>query len=86
MKNKPNTTCRVCGKEYFCCGDSRKANSWRTMACCPEHFQEYMKQIEMSRKTMTKTVDTTSTKTTTKKTTTKTKVANNDGAGNESAD
>ena len=48
--NKPNTTCRVCGKEYFCCGDSRSVNSWRTMACSPECFQEYMRRIDESRK------------------------------------
>lgn len=48
--NKPNTKCRVCGKEYFCCSDSKVVGSWRTMACCKEHFQEYMKRIEESRK------------------------------------
>lgn len=48
--NKPNTTCRVCGKEYFCCGDSRAVNSWRAMTCSPECFQEYMKRIDESRK------------------------------------
>ena len=48
--NKPNTTCRVCGKEYFCCQDSRDINSWRTMACSPDCFKEYMRRIEESRK------------------------------------
>lgn len=47
--NKPNTTCRVCGKEYFCCSDSRKINSWRTMACSPECFKEYMKRVDEAR-------------------------------------
>lgn len=50
MENKPNMTCRVCGKEYFCCADSKKIGSWRTMACSEEHYQEYMKRIENSRK------------------------------------
>ena len=47
--SKPNTKCRVCGKEYFCCSDSKKINSWRTMACSFECFQEYMNRIEKSR-------------------------------------
>lgn len=55
--NKPNMTCRVCGKEYFCCSDSKKINSWRTMACSPECFQEYMRRIEESRKPVTKEVE-----------------------------
>lgn len=48
--NKTNTTCRVCGKEYFCCSDSRDINSWRAMACSPDCFKEYMRRIEKSRK------------------------------------
>lgn len=48
--NKPNMVCRVCSKEYFCCSDGKKINSWRTMACSPECFQEYMRRIEESRK------------------------------------
>lgn len=49
--NKPNTKCRVCGKEYYCCNDSQKNNSWRTMACSKECYSEYIKRIEKSRKT-----------------------------------
>ena len=49
MNNKPNTKCRICGKEYYCCADSRKIGSWRTIACCMEHYKEYMEQIEASR-------------------------------------
>lgn len=48
--SKPNTKCRVCGKEYFCCSDSKNINSWRTMACSVECFKEYMRRIEESRK------------------------------------
>lgn len=55
--NKPNMTCRVCGKKYFCCSDSKKINSWRTMACSPECFQEYMRRIEESRKPVIKEVE-----------------------------
>lgn len=47
--NKPNMICRVCGKEYYCCGDSRKANSWKTMACSEDCFKEYMKRIDEAR-------------------------------------
>ena len=49
---KPNTKCRVCGKEYFCCADSKKINSWRTMACSIECYKEYMDRIEKSRKSV----------------------------------
>lgn len=47
--SKPNTVCRVCGKEYFCCSDSRSINSWRAMACSMECFKEYMNRIEKAR-------------------------------------
>lgn len=48
--NKPNMTCKVCGKKYFCCGDSKKLGSWRAVTCSPGCYQEYMKRIEESRK------------------------------------
>jgi len=47
--NKQNTKCRVCGKEYFCCSDSKNIGSWRTMACSLDCFKEYMNRIEKSR-------------------------------------
>ena len=59
--NKPNTICRVCGKEYYCCQDSKNINGWRTMACSPECFKEYMRRIEEARTpkpTITVTSDT----------------------------
>lgn len=46
---EPNTTCRVCGRGYFCCADSRAANSWRAVACSPECYREYMRRILESR-------------------------------------
>lgn len=49
MNNKPNTTCKVCGKQYFCCADRRKINSWKTMCCSQECYKEYMIRIEKSR-------------------------------------
>jgi len=47
--NKPNTKCRVCGKEYFCCADSQSIGGWKSMACSQECFKEYMRRIEESR-------------------------------------
>lgn len=49
---KPNTKCRVCGKEYYCCADHQKLGGWKTMACSEEHYKEYMKRIAESRKPM----------------------------------
>ena len=48
--DKPNTKCRVCGKEYFCCSDSRRVGAWKAMACSPDCFKEYMRLIEESRR------------------------------------
>lgn len=48
--DKPNTKCRVCGKEYYCCTDSRVVGAWKSMACTPDCFKEYMSRIEESRK------------------------------------
>lgn len=50
--DKTNTECRVCGKKYFCCSDSRKYGAWKSMACSPECYKEYMKRIEDSRKSL----------------------------------
>ena len=71
---QPNTKCKVCGKEYYCCVDSRKFGGFRTVACSPECFQEYMRQIEKARKPVVETVieDTTSIKKKTNKTVEKT--------------
>lgn len=55
--------CRVCGKEYFCCTDSRKYGAWKSMACSPECYKEYMRRIEESRKPKEeKVIETKSTK------------------------
>ena len=66
----PNTKCKVCGKEYYCCVDSRKFGGFRTVACSPECFQEYMRQVEEARKPVVETIiyDTTSIKKKTSKT------------------
>ena len=67
---QPNTKCKVCGKEYYCCVDSRKFGGFRTVACSPECFQEYMRQVEEARKPVVETIiyDTTSIKKKTSKT------------------
>ena len=45
--------CRICGKEYEACHTLRKnVNNefrWQDVACCPEHGQEYLRQILESR-------------------------------------
>ena len=45
--------CKVCGKEYEACHTLRpNMNSefrWQDVACCPEHGQEYLRQIMASR-------------------------------------
>lgn len=58
MDKKPNTKCRVCGKEYFCCGDSRAINSWRAVTCSTDCYKEYIRRIEESRKTPVEQVKT----------------------------
>lgn len=40
--------CRVCGKEYNACSNSRRkdgAYNWREVACCPEHGEIYLQQV-----------------------------------------
>lgn len=44
--------CRVCGKEYDACHSKKTDHStyrWFDVACCPEHGQEYLRQILESR-------------------------------------
>jgi len=45
--------CRVCGKEYPCCGLSTPPAPgvfrWQNVACCPEHGAIYLKAINESR-------------------------------------
>lgn len=52
---QPNTKCKVCGKEYYCCVDSRKFGGYKSVACSPECFQEYMRQVEEARKPVVET-------------------------------
>ena len=52
MKLKPNHICKNinCRKEYYACDYCGKTQNWRSMACSIECYDEYMKQIEQSRK------------------------------------
>lgn len=42
--------CRVCGKEYFCCFESKKIGSWREVACSTDCYKVYIELIGESRK------------------------------------
>lgn len=57
-ERKPNHICKnvnckngVDGKPktYWACNDCDKLHSYREVACCPECFQEYMVQVQISR-------------------------------------
>lgn len=44
--------CRVCGKEYKCCHNTRQSKNifqWQDVACCPEHGSIYFANIQASR-------------------------------------
>ena len=45
----PNTECRICGKRYYSCLSCSTLNHWKAVACCPEHFAEYVELINKSR-------------------------------------
>lgn len=52
MGLKPNHICKNinCKKEYYACDYCGKTQNWRSMACSIECYNEYMKQIQQSRK------------------------------------
>lgn len=47
MNKQPNHICKYskCQKEYYACPDCDKTSSWRAVACSPEHYQEYIKEV-----------------------------------------
>lgn len=56
--NKPNHVCKFSGcqlgenytrKSYYACDDCDKYNSWRSVACCFEHFMEYQNEVAVVR-------------------------------------
>lgn len=46
MERKPNTTCKICGKQYYHCKDCETFGSWRLVACSAACYSEWLKQIE----------------------------------------
>ena len=46
---QPNAKCRVCGKDYFCCVDSRRFGGFRSVACSEECFKIYIEKVEEQR-------------------------------------
>lgn len=48
---KVELKCKICDKVIQGCFTCRDNNlSWKNVACCIEHFQEYMLQVEQARK------------------------------------
>lgn len=50
----PNTECRICGKEYYACRKCDELNHWKSVACCPQHYAEY---VEVVTKIRNKTIE-----------------------------
>lgn len=47
----PNHECRTCHKMYYACNAALTAgNSWKSMCCSPECYQEYQRMVFESRK------------------------------------
>jgi len=45
MGNKPNLTCRTCGKEYYACPDCEKNGLWKSIACSFECYTKYVDAV-----------------------------------------
>lgn len=57
MANKNNSTCSICGKEYYAClscRDSLKANPWKMHTDTAEHYKVYQIIHGLSTKVYTK--------------------------------
>ncbi len=52
----PNTECKVCGKSYYSCKTCGEINHWKSIACSPEHFVEYVNAVNEARKEKEETV------------------------------
>ena len=46
---KPNTTCRTCGKEYYACMSSKQLGGYKMIACSHECYQAYMREVLIAR-------------------------------------
>lgn len=72
---KVTKKCRICGKEYTCCGATRHTDGlfhWREVACSPECGAKYLEMVMEARKPNKPINEEVSTKKTRKKTTTNT--------------
>jgi len=51
MVKKPNSLCknRNCRKPFYACAYCTHKIAWRSVACCPECFDAYMKQVAEAR-------------------------------------
>lgn len=65
MSIKPNTTCKNPNckhgkdgerKHYYTCYSCINVPSWRSVACCPECFQEYLEAIEKNHQNVDKSM------------------------------
>jgi hypothetical protein len=41
----PNTECRICGHIYYSCRKCGELNHWKSVACSPEHYSEYVTKV-----------------------------------------
>lgn len=46
MEHKPNTICKVCGKEYYHCKASEALGHYKMVACSPECYREWLRMLE----------------------------------------
>ena len=49
--SEPNLICKYseCKIPYFSCANAIERQSWRGVACCPEHYQAYVKEVLIAR-------------------------------------
>lgn len=43
--NKPNSTCCICGNDYYCCQDNQEIKSftpWKRITCSLEHYKIFL--------------------------------------------
>lgn len=48
MDRKPNHVCKYskCHQKYYACNRSLDGSThWKSMCCCPEHYQKYMQEV-----------------------------------------
>jgi hypothetical protein len=44
-EQKPNHECKICSKRYYACISCDKINHWKSVACCPEHYVQYVELV-----------------------------------------